>query len=106
VPRRAPCWWAIRRCYQLVGATVEKPKPAYYWVNGTMVKKHVYVEGGNTRIWLKVDTGNGTVWVLAKVELLTPEEVLMLLEAEPGDYISVKVDEEYVVLEVVEVSHE
>ena len=75
----------------------------YTFVNGTIVGKYEYVEGGNTRIWLDIRLENGTVRsVLAKVELLEPEDVYLLLSKDIGDYISVVVDEEWVIVDVVE----
>ena len=73
----------------------------YIQVNGTIVGKYEYVEGGNTRIWIDIDLGNGTVVsVLAKVELLDPEDVYLLLSKGIGDWISVLVDEEMVIVDV------
>jgi len=73
----------------------------YTFVNGTIVGRYEYVEGGNTRIWLDIRLENGTVVsVLAKVELLDPSDVYLLLSKGIGDYISVLVDEEWVVVDV------
>ncbi len=72
-------------------------------VNGTIVAKYEYVENGNTRIWLDIDVGNSTiVHVLAKVELLEEEDTYLILSKEVGDYISVIVDENNVILDVLE----
>ena len=72
-------------------------------LRGTLVGKHEYVEGGNTRIWLEIRLENGTVvHALAKVELLEPEDVYLLLTKEPGDPIAVVVDARMVVLDVLE----
>ena len=75
----------------------------YAFVNGTIVGKYEYVEGGNTRIWLDIRLENGTiVSVLAKVELLEPGDVYLLLSKDVGDYISVLVDEKHIVIDVLE----
>ena len=72
-------------------------------LRGTLIGRHEYVEGGNTRIWLEIRLENGTVvHALAKVELLEPEDVYLLLTKEPGDPIAVVVDAEMVVLDVLE----
>ena len=90
---------AIVMAYSLVGREVER----YITVSGTLVGKHEYVEGGNTRIWLDIRLENGSVvHVLAKVELLDPEDVYLLLTKEVGDPISVLVDKDMVVIDVLE----
>ena len=72
-------------------------------LRGTLVGKHEYVEGGNTRIWLEIRLENGTVvHALAKVELLEPEDIYLLLTKEPGDPIAVVMDTKMVVLDVLE----
>ena len=72
-------------------------------VNGTIVAKYEYVENGNTRIWLDIDIGNSTiVHVLAKVELLDDEDIYLILSKEIGDYISMVIDENNIILDVLE----
>ncbi|HDJ25866.1 MAG TPA: hypothetical protein ENF34_00915 [Candidatus Bathyarchaeota archaeon] len=90
---------AVAAAYSLVGREVER----YITLNGTLVGKHEYVEGGNTRIWLDIRLENGTVvHALAKVELLDPEDVYLLLTKELGDPIRVLVDRDMVVVDVIE----
>lgn len=89
---------AVQSAYVMV-----KKGTAQRTVNGTIVAKYEYVEGGNTRIWLEVDIGNSTVvHVLARVEILEEEDVYLLLSKEAGSYISVIVDENNVILDVIE----
>ena len=87
----------------LAAYTMIKRGTAQRTVNGTIVAKYEYVENGNTRIWLDIDVGNSTiVHVLAKVELLEEEDTYLILSKEVGDYISVIVDENNVILDVLE----
>ncbi|RLI07534.1 hypothetical protein DRO32_03735 [Candidatus Bathyarchaeota archaeon] len=88
---------AILAAYALAGREARR----YTTIEGTLVGKYEYVEEGNTRIWLDIRLPNGTVVsVLAKVELLDPEDVYLLLSKQVGDRISVVVDEKRVVVDV------
>ncbi len=91
----------LREAVLAAYAQVRREAARYTVLNGTLVAKYEYVEGGNTRIWLDIKLENGTVVsVLAKVELLDPEDVRLLLAKEIGDYISVVVDERLLVVDV------
>ena len=91
----------LREAVLAAYAQVGKEARRYMTLNGTLVGKYEYVEEGNTRIWLDIRLDNGTVVsVLAKVELLDPEDVYLLLSKQIGDYISVVVDEERIVIDV------
>ncbi len=91
----------LREAILATYAQIGKEARRYTTLNGTLVGKYEYVEEGNTRIWLDIKLDNGTVVsVLAKVELLEPEDVRILLAKHIGDYISVVVDEKMVVVDV------
>jgi hypothetical protein len=71
-------------------------------IEGVVKDKDIWVEAGNTRIWLTI-TSNGTnIDVLAKAELLTPEEMDKLLDKEIGQPIAVRVDENNVIITLVD----
>lgn len=71
-------------------------------IEGTLKDRDIWVEAGNTRIWLTITTNETDIDVLAKAELLTPKEMNLLLDKEIGQPIIVKVDENNVVIEVVD----
>ena len=91
----------LREAIMATYAQIRKEVGRFTVLNGTLVGKYEYVEEGNTRIWLDIRLDNGTVVsVLAKVELLDPEDVYVLLAKRVGDYISVVVDERRIVVDV------
>ena len=66
------------------------------------IKSQIYEEGGNTRQWLtiKIDTDT-EIRVLVKFELLkTNEEKAKIAYSKVGDQISIRIDENNIVLEV------
>jgi len=117
-----PAYFALvratdRRCFRFsvaeTGGMLEAIKAAYaaarkttppareLWLNGTLVKKLSYVVRGNTRIWLQLELPNGTLaWALVKAEELPPGDMLVVLDAEPGDRLCLLVEEEEGVLVV------
>jgi len=73
-------------------------------IEGILTDKDAWVEAGNTRIWLTIDV-NGTnhdVLVKAESEDMTPEVIGRILDIEIGQPISVKVDENNIVIEIVD----
>ena len=112
---RATDRWCVRVSCAEVGGLREAISAAYAQVghkpvehvqiSGTLIGRYEYVENGNTRIWLEIKLENGTVvHALAKVELLEPEDVYLLLSKELGDPITVLVDTDMVVVDVLKVS--
>ena len=94
---------SMREAVSAAYSQLRREAVRYTFVNGTIVGKYEYVEGGNTRIWFDIKLENGTiVSVLAKVELLEPRDVYLLLSKDVGSYISVLVDEEWVIVDVIE----
>lgn len=70
-------------------------------INGTLVDKEEYVEDGNTRWFLDIQITEGTtIEVLVKVEVLHREEISKIMNLKFGDAISVRVDQDRVVAEV------
>jgi hypothetical protein len=73
-------------------------------IEGVLIDKDTWVEAGNTRIWLTINT-NGTnydVLVKAESEWMTPEAIGKILDKEIGQPIVVKVDENYIVIEIID----
>lgn len=88
---------AIKAVYELVGVEPTEERT----ITGTLDTKYEYIEGGNTRYWLTIRTEeDALIDVLIKVESLTQEEVLKILKTDIGDGISVVVDQNNVVTEV------
>jgi hypothetical protein len=70
-------------------------------INGTLVDKKEYVEDGNTRWFLNIQTPEGkAIEVLVRVEVLHIEEISRIINLKLGDPISVRVDQDNVVAEV------
>jgi len=70
-------------------------------LEGTLVaKQEPYTVGGNTRIWLTIESNSGRRDVLVEAELLTDSEMLKVQKAQVGDYLKVEVDKNGVVTKV------
>jgi len=70
-------------------------------VNGTLLEKYDYVEGGNTRWLLNIKLLNGTTFeVVAKAEMLSVEDVAKIIHLKVGDLIVAQVDENKVMIKV------
>lgn len=70
-------------------------------ITGTLKDKDEWTDGGNTRMWLTIDENGTDINVLVKAELLSPEEIHIILDKEVGQTITVKVDEDNIVTEVI-----
>ncbi len=86
----------IKAVYEKVGVPSKEKI-----IEGKVVDKDEWVEKGNTRIWLTLNVNGTEVNVLVKTELLTSEEIHLVLDKQVGDRITVKIDENNVVTKVV-----
>jgi len=88
---------ATTYAFQRVGVKIAKEIK----INGTLLEKNEYVEGGNTRWLLNIKLFNGTnVEVVAKAEMLSVEDIGKIIHLKTGDFIEAQIDENKVIVKV------
>jgi hypothetical protein len=86
---------AATNAFQMVGVKIVEEIE----INGTLNEKYDYVESGNTRWLLNIKLYNGTILdLIAKAEMLSPEDIAKIMHLKNGDSIAVLIDENRVVI--------